>query len=488
MDGINLDILNAHIRKLKGYRREGVTVDDGDYTVRLVAIKQATGRRSRPLKIAIFEITEGAYRGRRIETPVWGNAERLVTSSALPFSQFSVQVYTHHEGKDREYGRVNIEAIRPIALPLSVPPPPTECTGAPVTLDRVLLAAAGDDFTRGFQCCGSTSAPRQVIDWRESYAGMARRDEEWLAGDVVYFSTFTYTGAIQEHQAKNDLDAVARGKRADGSLRNFGGPCFAPFLTFDTDCRDADGNPDPAGCQFSAIDLVIALLELGVAQELIWPFYSGSKGFHVQFPSMCAATVPSDDYHLIAKEFCTSIADRAGVTIDPSLYRKLQPLRAPNSIHEKTGLYKVRLSLDELIELPFEKLRELAKRPRTFQLPSYVSEPVPELVKLWQQAIQRVRTAQVPVAGSSHEESASRITAATWDYLINGAAPGSRADSHFKAAANLADFDSLKQLVHELMRRPAAIDGWSAHEAETHVESALRRAVSRRDVDPGTVG
>jgi len=329
MDGINLDILNAQLRQLQANQRRGVTVADGEYTGRLVAMKPTTDKRGRKLTIVVFEITEGAFAGRKIETPVWGNAERLVTAPVRAGTLFSVRVYTHRDDNGREYGRVNVEAIRGVGATVTVPA--DECIATPEPLDRDALAAAATEFTRCFRCVGSVSARREIVDWWGYYRGMARCEQGWGIGDVVYLSTFNYTATIADHQAKNDLDAEARGKPKKGSLEDFNGLCFAHFLTFDTDCRDSEGEPNPAGCQSSATALVAALLELGIPPDLIWPFYSGSKGFHVQIPSMCAATVPSDDYHLVAKEFCKFIAERAGVAIDESLYRKYSRSALPTA-------------------------------------------------------------------------------------------------------------------------------------------------------------
>lgn len=476
MAGVNLDLLNEQLRQLRAIQRGGVPVSDGEYKVRLVGLKQATSRNGNPLRTAVFEITSGPHVGIKIDTPVWGHAERLVTAPVSAGRLFAVRVYTHQDANGRKYGRVNIEAIRVIEA--TVTGTVSECVEAPEKTDRDALTAAAAEFTRCFRCVGAIQTRREIADWGSSYGGMALCEQGWGVGDVVFLSAFAFTAAIAEHQAKNDREDEACGKTARGSLENFEGPCFAHYLTFDTDCRDEDGVPNPAGCQGSAIALVVVLIELGIEPQSILTFYSGLKGFHIQIPSMCAATVPSGDYHRVAKEFCKLVADRAGVVIDESLYKKIQPLRAPNSRHEKTGLYKVRLSLDELIDLPFGALRELAKQPRPFEPPSWVCEPVPELVSLWRQAEGVVRAAPTQADRSPDRAAPAGITRATWDYLINGAVPGTRAESHFKAAANLADFSSLEELVHALMKRPAVLDGWPVREAEAHVESALRRAAS----------
>jgi hypothetical protein len=477
MPGINLDVLNEQLQRLRADQHAGMPVPDGEYVARVVQTKQVQGRYGRPRNLAVFEVADGSHAGEKIETPVWGNAERQANLAVGGSTKFHVQVYTLSGDDDRERRRVNVEAIRPVGAP------PAEFVDELSEVPNVgQVKAAAAEFTRGFRCVGSIGGRRKVLNWQKSYSDMARCEEGCRGGEVVYLSTFSFTTAIDEHQAKNDKEAEEAGKPKKGSLENYRGPCFAQLLTFDTDCRDADGKPDPAGCQHAAVSLVTTLLELGVPPELIGPFYSGSKGFHVQMPSMLAGAAPGLDFHLVAKEFCTLVADRAGVVIDESLYKKLQPLRAPNSRHHDTELYKVRLSLDELIDLPFDAIRKLAKQPRSFVPSSWQCEPVPAIVSLWQQAMRSVRDAANRPALRSADGAVgdAKITRATWDYLINGAVPGTRAESHFKAAANLADFAGIEELVQALMKRPAGLCGLPAAEAEAHVESALRRAAMAR--------
>lgn len=472
MPEIDLDSINAQLARLRDEPTRGAAIPEGEHVVRLVATRKTRTRRGTPLTLCTFEVAEGPNAGGRIETPVWGHAEELVTGDVNRDMRFVVQVYMHQARDGRAYGRINVEAVRRCdELVVAMDPAP-----APIPRMSDVIATAAE-FTRCFRCVGSIGARRTIVDWLESYITAAVCPGGGLAGDVVFLSAFTYDAAIDDHQAANDRVARDRGEAPKGSLKDFDGACYAPLLTFDTDCRDEHGEPDPAGCQHAAVELVVALLELGVPPEAVTVFFSGSKGFHVTIPSMIAAALPSCDFHAVAKEFCTLVADRAGVVIDESLYRKLQPLRAPNSRHEKTGLYKVRLTLDELIDLPFEMIRCLARQPRAFEPTTGVCEPVPELASLWQQgkAAARADVARRIGAAGVGDDPAG-ISRTTWDYLFHGARPGSRAESHFKAAANLADFGSLDELVHALLRRPAALSGLPVGEAEAHVDSALRRA------------
>lgn len=474
MPGINLDILNEQLRRLQANQHLGVPVPVGDYVARVDVVKQVQSRFGRARTIAVFEVSDGSHSGVKIETPVWGNAERLANAAVGTSKQFVIRVYAHRGGDGQDQRRVNVEAIRVCGAAGTEPAVPHQRA-----VDSSTVALVAADFNYCFRCIDFIGARREIVEWQRAFGDMARCDRGARIGKVVYLSTFTFTAGIAEHQAANDEAAKARGERQAGSLAGYSAACFAPLLTFDTDCRDDHGKPDPEGCHASAVLLVTTLLELGVAPTLILPCFSGSKGFHIQFPSTAAGATPAPDFHLVAKEFCSLVADRAGVVIDESLYKVLQPFRAPNSRHVETGLYKVALTLDELVDLPFEAIRDLARQPRPFAPPSCQCEPVPEIVALWQQAEAAVRNKQ-PHAARLVDRSADEasISRATWDYLINGAVPGTRAESHFKAAANLADFGSLEELVHSLMKRPAMLDGWSAREAETHVNNALRRAAA----------
>ncbi len=481
MAKFNRELIAEQLARLKGEEYRGGNIPNGDYSVRLVSLTPTMCRSGRRWNVAAFEIIEGEYAGKRLRTPVWGNAERLVADTQGAAERFILNVYTHRDADGGEHSRVNVEAIR-------------RCEGVASGVDgegggdacvtvrnRAEIKAASAAFGYGFRCDGRISAPRTIVLWSESFVEMARNDARACSENVVFLSVFQFPSTIADHQAANDRRDTASGKNPKGSLADYAGSCFAHHLTFDMDGRDADGKPDPGSCLEAAVSLVVRLLELDVAPEHIHVFFSGSKGFHVAIPSALAGAVPTADFHLVTKEFCRLVAEQAGILIDESLYRVLQPLRAPNSRHEKSGLFKIMLTPEELVTLPFEQMLDMARQPRVFELAECDSEPVPKVVALWQQAERSVRNAAVLHVGGSHGEGdVARITRATWDYLLNAAPVGERAESHFKAACNLADFGSIDELIHALMKRPEVLSGLSHREAEAHVDSALKRAATRR--------
>jgi len=165
----------------------------------------------------------------------------------------------------------------------------------------------------------------------------------------------------------------------------------------------------------------------------------------------------------------------AGVTIDPSLYRTLQPLRCPNSRNEKSGLFKVWLSVDELKSLPMGAIEALARSPRPFTLPPLDLEPLPQLVESWRLAEQQVQAAKLERTVRSKGDGNARLFRSTWDFLVNGAVEGSRATELYKAATNLMDFESVEALARALLQRPAELSGLSPREADGHIDGAVRR-------------
>jgi hypothetical protein len=186
----------------------------------------------------------------------------------------------------------------------------------------------------------------------------------------------------------------------------------------------------------------------------------------------------------VAGVFCTSIAEVAECDLDMSLYRKLQPLRSLNSRHAKTGLYKVKISLEQLFSEPIERIREYAAEPRPFTPADFSREPSPTLVTRWREAEEVVRREAEEVMRRRTEAAAKAkagsekpfIYTNTWAFLIKGAPEGSRAMETFKAAMNLAAFENVEDLIRALLQRPTALSGFPMEEAERHIDSAMQRA------------
>lgn len=120
---------------------------------------------------------------------------------------------------------------------------------------------------------------------------------------------------------------------------------------------DFDSKEDVNLAKIDATKLVNKLRNSGFGLNNLDIFFSASKGFHV------VAKLKTE----LSAGQVKKIAAKLGVdlpTMDTVVYDENRILRGPNTLHEKTSLYKIPLTVDELSKLSLEEIRELAKEPR----------------------------------------------------------------------------------------------------------------------------
>lgn len=104
---------------------------------------------------------------------------------------------------------------------------------------------------------------------------------------------------------------------------------------------------------------------LGIEKEQVLLFFSGSKGVHLIVPWEVMGVSPSKNlnryYRMLAEDIS---AHTSGKTLDLKIYDNRRLLRMANSIHQKTGLYKISISYEELTDLKLKEIQELAKDSR----------------------------------------------------------------------------------------------------------------------------
>ena len=172
--------------------------------------------------------------------------------------------------------------------------------------------------------------------------------------------------------------------------------------------------------------------------------------------------------------------------IDPAVYVKCQPFRAPNSRHATTGLYKVRLSVEQLREWTIERIQEYAQQPHPFKWKMPVDSVRPNLAEqkgagqLLRMVWEKTAAAESQPPATSYPEAGgpadgrTALNALTMDFLRGGADHGDRHRLLFSAAANLAEFASLEALAEALLM-PSALDcGLKPAEARRQILLGLR--------------
>jgi hypothetical protein len=151
-------------------------------------------------------------------------------------------------------------------------------------------------------------------------------------------------------------------------------PFLAP-LYFDLDYAE-----NPAVTLGEAVKIVSFFLnELDLQPSDIQIFFSGSKGVHVLVSSQALGIQPRDDLHKIFKHIASYLKYRLGdfvtaedgtehiepvKSIDLVVYTSHRMLRLPNSLHQKTKLYKIELTFDELRALSIDQIKSMAAEPR----------------------------------------------------------------------------------------------------------------------------
>ncbi len=337
------------------------------------------------------------------------------------------------------------------------------------------IAAAAAAYPHGLACIGAKENRCHVVTWETADESMAKCTAK-VIGNPVFLSTLTFGDDFMTH---------VRNHEKPGSMAGYRDSAYGPLLVFDLDRKDEAGRPNPAVAVPDVSSLLVTLLELGLPHECISVAFSGLKGFHVEVPSSLCGAMPSRNFAAIADQFCSEIAAKAGVEIDVNLYRLLQPLRAPNSRHEVSGLFKIPMTVVEFLDRSWTDIELLAARPREFVPPPLMHEPIPAVGKIWSHAEQ---LAGGTPARSQREDGGVRggtgggDARLTWHWR-RGAPDGERAVALFRAAANLADFESLDDLIRALLDRATVLCGLPPTEAAAHIHSALRRAAEVRRLD-----
>jgi hypothetical protein len=320
----------------------------------------------------------------------------------------------------------------------------------------------------GFRVVGHRAGKRRAVDWHAAFSGYAECDPRAEVDREAFLSHFTF-----------GQDFVAYLER-ERSEKGYNGSCAASWLFWDIDRPD-----DLALALRDARRLAGAILEryreLDDADLLI--FLSGGKGVHLGIPTTWHPQ-PSPDFHSVARHFCLSLAEGASVAVDGSIYSKTRLFRAPHSRHPKTGLFKRRLTLDELTLLKPEAVVDLARHPEPFKIPAGPA--------LFVSAADDWATARRDVTLQAEGRPAprngeGRLTAFLRRYLRDGELEADRrAVSTFRAAAELGElyegigFDAL---AHALLTGAALDSGLSPSEVKRQIDCGL--AHGRRKAEGG---
>jgi len=247
-------------------------------------------------------------------------------------------------------------------------------------------------MTLAYRCYGTLDRRGRWRAWR---FGPAKSDvqahlvaEAAKAGHVLFAS-------VQSFSAPSGVAGMTRWREVRGQYTGEGAlPHLAP-LYFDV---DAEGDVDKA-LLWARTLVEFFVDQLGLPQQAVRVWFSGSKGAHVLVDAATLGIEPStmltSDMKAVALELAGQLAaeSAAGLSVDSAVYSLPRMLRLPGQINPRSGLYKVELSHRELFQLAADQIADLARTPRGCLLTSadLPDGPVPNAADWWSAALARVR-------------------------------------------------------------------------------------------------
>lgn len=160
----------------------------------------------------------------------------------------------------------------------------------------------------------------------------------------------------------------AQKESSSPSIAGYEGGVWAPFLPIDLD------HPEIT----PALEAARRLSDFFVDRWAVDPnalqvYFSGLKGFHLMLDTrLFGRMAPSKNlptiFDSMRRHLAQELPEPLRETVDLSIKDRVRLLRLPNTIHEKSKLYKINLSLAELAELGANQIRDIARKPRLLTL------------------------------------------------------------------------------------------------------------------------
>jgi len=151
------------------------------------------------------------------------------------------------------------------------------------------------------------------------------------------------------------------------SLAGYEGKVWAPYLVIDIDHKDFAVAREAA--QFF---LSFFHQQWQIDPNGLQVYFSGQKGFHLMLDTrLFGKTVGSKSlpqvFSAMRHHLTWELPEYLREAVDLSIKDRLRLWRLPNTIHEKSGLYKILVSEEELLKTPADEIKILAKKMRPLE-------------------------------------------------------------------------------------------------------------------------
>lgn len=164
-----------------------------------------------------------------------------------------------------------------------------------------------------------------------------------------------------------------------------------------------------------------------IDEKQVQIYYSGNKGVHIIVPAIILGIEPMPLLNGVFKTIALSIKSfTPNKTVDTQIYDNKRMFRIPNTMHEKSKLYKIPITPDELRNLTEDQIKILAQQPRALQLNTYY-ETNNIAQKQFQRAIEEYHMLDKESKKDKRFKSKYDFTPPCIQYILeNGAVEGQR--------------------------------------------------------------
>ena len=167
----------------------------------------------------------------------------------------------------------------------------------------------------------------------------------------------------EQHGNRNVFSSIARFSRPD-RLSNY----ICDFF------MDIDA-PDLEIARHEALVVCDGLRDrMGIDPDSVDIAFSGAKGFHVVVPRIVLGDPTGHAVLTVWRHAARRLLEHGVKHLDLSVYQASRLWRLPNSINNRTGLYKIPLEYRELTDMDLAYVLELARSPREFDISAAPAE------------------------------------------------------------------------------------------------------------------
>jgi hypothetical protein len=205
----------------------------------------------------------------------------------------------------------------------------------------------------------------------------------------IELASLLHDGAMVRNQYArlDDDDAVGKWRNQFGNTNIFSSISLYAEPSYEAESIapiffDIDSADDLPGARVSALTLCEMLMSRAlVPQDALEIYFSGNKGFHVLVPCPVFQAF-SSPHGLALNKRMSQKAQAQGIRfLDMGVYTNKRIWRLPNSIHGKSGRFKIPLTYEELRDMGMDGIMKLAGNPRPQD--SFVMPQVCETAAQW---------------------------------------------------------------------------------------------------------